>query len=62
MRNQVLAGVVLLCCFSGSVHAITWTTVDYPGAHSTYIGGIEGGNVVGMYGTSSRGDDAEKTQ
>ncbi|MEN6383965.1 MAG: PEP-CTERM sorting domain-containing protein [Phycisphaerales bacterium] len=42
----VLAAVV---CFAGLVQAISYTTLDYPGAKCTYITGIDGDTIVGYY-------------
>lgn len=55
MRNQVLVSIILLFCFSGLVYAITWTTIDYPGAHATWVIGIDGSNIVGSYVESTYG-------
>ncbi len=38
-----------LFCFTESVQAISWTSLDFPSARQTYITGIDGGTIVGYY-------------
>ena len=41
---------VLFLCSVSSGDAITWTTLDYPGALSTGLTGIDGSNIVSLHG------------
>lgn len=57
MDKRLLSITVVIALFFVLVqplYSITWTTVDYPGAHLTFIGGIDGSNIVGF--RSSFGD------
>jgi hypothetical protein len=46
LRYSILAA---LFYFAGSVQAISYTTLNYPGAKETYITDIEGDTIVGYY-------------
>ena len=45
--------VVVFLVVAGGARAGIWTTLDYPGAYSTSITGIDGSNLVGAYVDSS---------
>jgi hypothetical protein len=58
MRRETRLKLITICAAivlfnTGYARAGTWTTLDYPGAIFTQIGGISGGSVVGMYSNSS---------
>lgn len=38
-----------LFCFARAAEAISYTSLDYPGAKETYIMGISGDTIVGYY-------------
>lgn len=44
----IIIVILILLNTSNSSHA-NWTTLDYPGAISTYVYGIDGGTIVGGY-------------
>jgi len=53
---SLMTVAVLFLCSVSSGDAITWTTLDYPGALVTGLTGIDGSNIVGGYrGTSTEG-------
>jgi hypothetical protein len=51
MKKRLLFIIGMLLCFSVSVNAITWTTLDnpVPGASNTHITDIDGSNIVGSF-------------
>ena len=52
MKNYLLLSLIILT-FSGlasSVNAVTWETLDYPGAFLTGIIDIDGGKIIGLRG------------
>jgi len=49
----VTAALVLFCGTSSA--RANWTTLDFPGATSTSIHGIDGDNIVGYYYDGSKG-------
>jgi hypothetical protein len=55
MKTRLLLCVFAFVLFLYSVplHAITWTTLDYPGASQTSISDIDGSSIVGTYRDAS---------
>ncbi len=43
MKKKIrhLLFLMTVFCFAGSVQAISWTSLDFPGARQTYITGID---------------------
>ncbi len=49
MKKLIIIFAAIVLFSAGFARAGTWTTLDYPGAYSTYIRDIDGGNLVGYY-------------
>jgi hypothetical protein len=63
MRNSInllLAFTILF--FTGSLQAITWTTLDNPRAHETMLSDIDGSNILSSYGDLYNLDNKTWTQ
>ena len=51
--KRFLAILSLILISTQLTHAVTWTTLDYPGAISTQVWDIDGSNIVGYYTNST---------